>query len=128
MLFSTNFNANAFGNVWFVTHSRTTGSIKSGTFVLRACAWQPRRQNSRSPGISLSRTDYESAGDIACDKGPFRDGSPEKIGGWGTVERPGDEVAVYMPLYAVLAGQQLQSVGAFGTYHRLYVFGGDKTR
>lgn len=81
------------------------------------------------PGIVLSRTDYEAVGRyIACDKIRFKDGSPEKIGGWEQWNEPGDELPYTCRSMLCWQDNSYNQWHAFGTYHRLYVFGGDKVR
>lgn len=81
------------------------------------------------PGIVLSRTDYEAVGRyIACDKIRFKDGSPEKIGGWEQWNDPGDELPYTCRSMLCWQDFSYNQWHVFGTYHRLYVFNGAKTR
>ena len=81
------------------------------------------------PGIVLSRTDYEAKGRyIACDKIRFKDGSPEKLGGWEQWNTPGDELPFTCRSMLCWQDYSYQQWHAFGTYHRLYVFDGVKVR
>lgn len=81
------------------------------------------------PGIVLSRTDYEAKGRyISCDKIRFKDGSPEKLGGWEQWNEPGDEIPYICRSMLCWQDYSYNQWHAFGTYHRLYIFGGNKVR
>jgi len=81
------------------------------------------------PGVNRDQTNYSNEGGwFACDKIRFKDGSPEKIGGWEQWNEPGDELPYTCRSMLCWQDNSYNQWHAFGTYHRLYVFGGDKVR
>lgn len=81
------------------------------------------------PGILLSQTEYQAQGRYTdCDHIRFKDGMPEKIGGWEQWNTAGDELTGICR--SLICWQDFNSNvwHAFGTSERLWVYDQNKTR
>lgn len=75
------------------------------------------------PGQVLSQTEYEAEGRYTvCDHIRFKDGQPEKIGGWTQWNAPGDEITTMCRSILVWMDFNFNLWHAFGTSSRLWVF------
>lgn len=80
-------------------------------------------------GQILNRTEYESQGRyISVDHIRFKDGQPEKIGGWEQWSLAGDEITPICRSILIWMDFNFNLWHAFGTSSRLWVFDQDKYR
>lgn len=79
------------------------------------------------PGQVLNRTEYEAQGRyVSVDHVRFKDGQPEKIGGWVQWNLSGDEITPICRSILIWVDFSFNLWHAFGTSSRLWVFDQDK--
>lgn len=80
-------------------------------------------------GVVLNKTEYEAQGRyISCDHVRFKDGLPEKIGGWEQWNTPGEELSGICRSVMCWQDFSFNIWHAFGCVDRLWVYDQDKTR
>ena len=80
-------------------------------------------------GIVLYKTEYEAQGRYTdCDHIRFKDGQPEKIGGWETWNLPGDELTGICRSMRCWQDFNYNVWHTFGCVDRLWTFDQEKTR